>query len=319
MVLDKLPQELIYEIATHLRRSRDLIALGLRSNSKQIYAACRPLLRALATEAKRRNTMIAWFGLRPTSDTCMDTLYKQLGLQEHYGLYQPLNEHDTVEFLGPLTGDLSWLGLQSDSSSKSWDLQPDSTPIYAEKSKLLSQQAKRVGVVFPKCFLTFMRSPELQDRVFSKSPSCFDLGDKLRKCLSSFDRGAGGWMIHFATRLEHSECWTLYLAPDGTHCVLYGDYDAYGCEDCFQHHDYMANQSESEQKEARAIHARGEQMAMPFLPDLAFEGCKFEEWLARYYLRNWCQCIREEGASFSSLQKIQQEYIVENYSERGYL
>ena len=152
MALDKLPQELIYEIVTHLRRSRDLVALALRTYNKQVYSACRPFLQSLAEEAKRRNTMITRFGLSPNKRSHMERLYQQLGLWERYGPYKPPNEHDTVEFLGPLDGDFSWLGSQNYVGSRSWDPRSKSNPLLRRRIPALSQQAKRVGVVFPECF-----------------------------------------------------------------------------------------------------------------------------------------------------------------------
>ena len=114
--------------------------------------------------------------------------------------------------------------------------------------------------------------------------------------------------------------YTLYLAPDGTHCVLFGDCDPNYEESGGDYEEYMVNQTESEQKEARTVHARGEKMALAAHGDLGFAGGDFEEWLARYHLRTWCEPVLEEkGASFDDLETILQEYIVENYSERGYM
>ena len=309
MALDKLPLELVIEIASYLSR-RDVINLGLRTHSKQIYTGCIPLLKPIATAGNFETRMIKRFGNEFRKQGWFHVskqTYKSLELDKKFGPYVD-NKHPNLDFLEPFTGDLHWLRpfppKRHSVLEESWN----------SVVRRFQTQATELGAQLPEALVIWLTDTGLR----SVKPIFHDLdascaeGD-LRKCIPSLQNGDRAYMVTFINKGRDSK-YSLYLdtGPEKGHCVLESYYrdeeHERGCLDRGFDEDAMAEfeafVDETYIAPAWTCH------------NVHLRSCDFEEWLAGTFI---AQCFRTacDGREPFSLPEVAEEYARFNYSKKS--
>ncbi|KUJ24472.1 uncharacterized protein LY89DRAFT_679607 [Mollisia scopiformis] len=199
-----------------------------------------------------------------------------------------------------LNGDLQWLQPmdQATIDYNTWPRLPDAG-IPKENLDALVESGRRVGIEFPKAFLTLMASTELMERMFLGG-DFFYLGLSLIKCKPEDDNDGGGYVVTFLSDQQGCGYWALYVTPSGYHCVLntrqgidcwkcmYSDADGRLAGPWDDHPKYQVYE--------------GVPIACDKL-DFALAHPNFEAWLAMNYFDAWCRLTLEAGRELAGYQR----------------
>ncbi|CZR55367.1 uncharacterized protein PAC_05254 [Phialocephala subalpina] len=217
----------------------------------------------------------------------------------------PSNAKIHLDFL-ELNGDLYWLQPPSDDlSAHTW---PRGTGVSKERLDELVAQGQRVGIEFPKAFLTLIGSTKLIERFFLGG-DYFYLGPSLVKCNPEDDNNGGGYVINFLSDQQGCRYWALYLAPGGYHCVLNAPCGVH-CWKCADEGPYGGPPIEYEGHPKYELY-EGVPIACEKL-ELFLAHPSFEAWLAMLYFDAWCDMGWRAGRDLSESQR---EYL-EHFGER---
>ncbi|KAE8450688.1 hypothetical protein EG329_006033 [Mollisiaceae sp. DMI_Dod_QoI] len=200
-----------------------------------------------------------------------------------------------------LNGDLHWMQPPDPeiAGSNSWNR---GQGVSKERLDQLVASGKRVGVEFPKAFLTLMGSTDLMERMFLGG-DYFDLGPSLVKCNSDDDKDGGGYVIDFLSDQQCCRYWSLYVAPGGYHCVLNAPYGA-RCWKCAEVGPYGGDQVVWDDHTKCEVH-EGVPIACEKL-GVSLAHPNFEAWLAMNYFDGWCSIALRTG---KDLTESQREYL----------
>lgn len=324
MSFDTLPPEIIFDIASLLPK-RDIIRFALLTFNKQIFAACEKLLKGILKDKAFENRMKKRFGTFSDPDQNLQWRniaieeYIDLGYEEMFGEYVE-NHNPNGDFLEPYTGDLRWLPPFG------------GKPVYRQANvysdekvtKRLEEQAVKLGVEFPKAFLTFMQDEGLQAQIDNVSGGTYvELGDELRKCIPSMLDGGEGYIIRFYNDQQGCAYWALYLdaGPEKGHCVLNGQADP-NYEDNDEEYaedpdDLEGSYNDTAVNEMKVIMEEGKiKVAWCTKGDWVFESSNFEEWLAKTYFQG-CYGYQCDEVGREDLGPVQDEYVRHNFTSEG--
>jgi hypothetical protein len=178
----------------------------------------------------------------------------------------------------------------------------------------LERDATALGLKLPAAFIKLFTNDQLMQRVQGNDYNVLRISGGLRKVPALVDGGAGGYSISFMCEGDNDVGGThrsLYLKPDGTHCILETWFDTgIGWDEVDQTSDAVV--TEEERQEARS---QGREMAYFEEHDTSLAGVEFEEWLVILCHEHEisqvdCDCFQEdedEHETFSEGEVVREE------------
>ncbi|KAH7303501.1 hypothetical protein B0I35DRAFT_446703 [Stachybotrys elegans] len=207
-----------------------------------------------------------------------DYTFESLGIRPATQEYVASSPPDLRSWM-QLDGSFDWLKPLDERMQDMWEeyVGPfgESAPGADDVVNGIMEMAKKLDLVLPDGFETFMKSKELHYRI----PSCmswyFELAP-IAKAPKALDGGAGGYVVKFHIDQQSFAYSYIYLHPSGGHCVFVSRVD--WCE------EPDADLSPSSQDERRPqSQEEGEQEEVADELAVSLHSLSFEEYLATVY------------------------------------
>ena len=148
----------------------------------------------------------------------------------------------------------------------------------------------------------------------------FELGDRLRTCVSDMRGEAEAYIIRFYNDQQGCGYWSLYLeaGPEKGHCIFHGPTDS-NPKDADE--EFAERPDDMEEcwgadvaEEMKAVMAGGkDKVTWIQKEDVELLNCDFEEWLATEYFSCCFECACDhEGQGY--LGAVEEEYVCCNFT-----
>lgn len=298
--INSFPKELLLQIISYL--NLPTIENLAKTYNYGITPTCLPFIRPLLARRQRFKALVARFGSSSLHheidyyDGLVEeaarfgiTSMEQEAMQKPSAMrFQQRIEH----LLHHFTGTLSWLSaipLQHDLTPNGSIIEKDYVALTPTEMSDLESSAKALGLVLPPAFIKLFTDADLMQHIPADEYTTLQINGGLHKIPAAADNGAGEYCIPMCE--APGNYWSLYLFPDGTHCVLDTPYEAANewidMDDERYAEIYQASAEEVED---------GREMANVSRVD-SLEGVNFEEWLYSLCCANGIKLVCYEGES----------------------
>ncbi|KAF2831782.1 hypothetical protein CC86DRAFT_367058 [Ophiobolus disseminans] len=292
-----LPKELLLHILSFL--TLPLIEIVAQTYNKNITATCMSLLQPLLTRRRHIKTLTAQFGpFNPPQQFEFEILTQET---ERFGLGKPrwgrLREPSGSDVLTAMeyllhnfTGNLKWLEAtkpQNEQNRAGSSTRKNYQALSQLEMAALEAEASTLGLKLPAAFIKLFTNANLMHHVPAIYDTSLRISSGLNRVPAVIDSGAGGYCIPMREEMFGDSAWSLYLAPDGTHCVLETTYDTgRSWEDVLSANGPGPSSLAATEEEMQEAKNEGREMAVMLSGGVLLEGVGFEEWLALMCFEN---------------------------------